>query len=105
MKMSKKSYNFLKSVIEIDFKNRKAKYKAHILKVYKLSNFKDFFMRIRWDILHSNNIYKFINDLYNIENLNDDNIDTALKKVFKELKLNSFIENCIKEGTKSYEKN
>jgi len=75
MKMSKNHYNKLESMINEILNNN-----SGILEKYK--NAKMSMMRYRWDLYHTAN-HKDNSSLFHelYEYLNDDNIDTALKKI------------------------
>ena len=89
MKIKPEHYNLIKSAME----GVKDKIPAHIEYLKKPENLikiKDFDMRLRWDWLRyaMNELptTKFNwSDIYSY--LNDDNIDTALKKIVGEIKI------------------
>lgn len=86
--MPKELFNTLKSHIE-KFDTEEAR------KMYREGNFKnsdgckDVNMRYRWDLLwlanHNSELNSMITDCYNHHDLNDDHINTALRKIVPSL--------------------
>lgn len=86
MKMSKETYNLLEEAIfNILSKTTKAGIENYKKQVFEEGKFFDFDRRIRWDILYLSSEKRNLLDKFIAEDLSDDNIDTALKKIFKSL--------------------
>ena len=93
MKMSTASFERLKAaIVPFDTEERRQQYRDG--KFYNADRVKDLDMRYRWDLLHFTRFqcsdlergvfpYEegFFPYLYDVEDLNDTNIDTALKKI------------------------
>lgn len=81
MKISPNSYIELKAIIQsakIDIPQLRES-------IRESGNFKDLEMRVRWDLTYLSYATPFICTLYDSENVNDNHIDTALKRIVKEL--------------------
>ncbi len=78
MKMTKEHYDHMKAAI--DTLDRDAMFAT----VKTVTNYKDLNMRMRWYMANQAGLLRFTCDtLYKY--LNDDHIDTALKRIMKEL--------------------
>lgn len=79
MKMLPEHYAFLKSAI-LPFKHKITAHRAFIVKQGR-SN--DIEMRLRWDLFHAANIGAWYNA--NLDYLNDNHVDTALRSIMNEM--------------------
>jgi hypothetical protein len=90
MKMKPEDYAALKAAVirKVETHDRE-KIKAHRETLKKDQRVKDLEMRYRWDIMNLKTHYAENNALFDIfyRYLNDNHIDTALKRVIKELDL------------------
>ena len=87
MKMSKETYAILEeSIFNILEKTTKEGIENYKKQVFENCKFVDFDRRIRWDILWTIpylEVRKELHNRFNDEDLTDDNIDSALKKILK----------------------
>lgn len=80
MKMSAPTLARLETaIVALDTAERRAQYRAgEFLNAAKVT---DLNKRYRWDLLYAARLTTFVCDLYDVEGLNDANIDTALRAI------------------------
>ena len=79
MKIKTEHYNTLKNAIA-PLKEHFAKHKENIIAEGKS---KDIEKRLRWDVFHASKYGGILSELYSY--MNDEHIDTALKKIMLEI--------------------
>lgn len=83
MKIKQEHFNQIKSAIEpLDTEAVRSNYRAGNFP--RSDKVKDLNMRYRWDLFWAAGCSSFLNDMYD-DGLKDSHIDTALRKIVKEL--------------------